>query len=229
MQAGQTRKLILKVLDPVKLQTSQDINALLGNLKTIASISSSLRRLTKRGLADGYAAVRNGHKCNEWIITNLGISERDGTSVKPSSKGNSRRTNMCAPTTKPSLINEVTDLVMSFVQTNKTFSAHDITKEMRERVNKGATSINNQETGVVFVGGKNVPRIEHQDVRDIVAEIFQSGQMTNYGREMSGDHFEYGPVTATNPLTPLVPPASSDPVGTPPVSSGGNYDGSSTL
>ena len=161
---------------------------------------------------------------------------------------------MCSPTDKPSLIKAVGDLLVNeFVTAGKKFSAYDVTKRLRnielERA-KNATRnmplpmpslspIDRAETGSVYVVGYKIPKIEHEDVRNIVHDIYNAGGMPNLGRIQVSNYWEYdvkanidaliaasqatpGPV----PVVPLTP--SPDPVPDNGVS-GSSYDGSSTV
>lgn len=143
---------------------------------------------------------------------------------------------------KPSLVKAVGDLVtLEFIPAQKKFSAHDVTKRLREIVSQAtSTTIDPSETGTVFIKSANkaVPKIVHEDVRDIVHEVFNQGLMNGYGRQMnSGGFMEYdllsnlqtssGPVTVTNPV-PDPSTATPDPTPTP-TADGSTYDGSSTI
>lgn len=144
-----------------------------------------------------------------------------------------------ATAAKPSLIQAVGDLVTSeFLPAQKKFSAHDVTKRMRELVSQPTTTVNPAETGTVHVAGKSVPKIAHDDVREIVHELFSQGLLTGYDRIHNGTHFEYDTLAAiaaadswakaaaaaaTAAATPTT--TSSTPAG----QDGSSYDGSSTI
>lgn len=159
---------------------------------------------------------------------------------------------MCSPTDKPSLIKAVGDLLVNeFVTAGKKFSAYDVTKRLRnielERA-KNATRnmplpmpslspIDKAETGDTFVAGYKVPKIEHEDVRNIVHDIYNAGGMPNLGRIQVSNYWEYDTkanidALATSAQTvpaataPSVPPQDPDPLDG---ISGSSYNGSSTI
>lgn len=132
---------------------------------------------------------------------------------------------MCMPTTKPSLIKAVLELLkVEFVPNNVKFSAHDVTARLRELVLQQAVigavyPIDTTETGTVMVQGNRVARIEHEDVRQIVHEYFDSGELSGYSREQTNGYFEYFPDqpadllfgTITGRMSVANPPQANDP------------------
>ncbi len=161
---------------------------------------------------------------------------------------------MCAPANKPSLINAVGDLLVNeFVTSGKKFSAYDVTKRLRqlelERA-KNATKnmplpfnfsvppVDRAETGETYVAGYKVPKIEHEDVRAIVHDIYNAGGMPNLGRIQVSNYWEYDVkanidalVAASQAIPVMVvplPTSSPDPDPTD-GTSGSSYDGSSTI
>lgn len=153
---------------------------------------------------------------------------------------------MCLSTSvaaKPSLIVEVAHLVQAeFVSAQKKFTAYDVTKRLRELLTSSATTtINPAETGTVFVQGKPVPKITHDDVREIIHELFATGGWAGYGRVHTGQYFEYDTLanigaqaqTIAVPavVVPTAPAVTTDPTATVtvPAVSGSSYDGSSTI
>lgn len=141
---------------------------------------------------------------------------------------------MCLPAStaaKPSLVQAVTELVLKEFLAGTKFSAHDVTKRVRELANQSTTTINPAETGTVHVKGQAVPRIEHEDVKNIVHELFHTGQMVGYGRHYNGSYWDYDLVAnlpaSTGAATVAVPSTTPDPV--PTVADGSSYDGSSTI
>lgn len=150
--------------------------------------------------------------------------------------------------TKLSLIKAVGDLViLEFIPAQKKFSAYDVTKRLREIVLGSAKGtippgsvIDTNETGTVFVQGTSVAKIEHDDVKEIVHELFNAGAMSGYDRIHTGQHFEYdlaatiaatNQTAATQAVAPVVTPA--DPLTPDPTvvtgATGAAYDGSSTI
>lgn len=163
---------------------------------------------------------------------------------------------MCAPTNKPTLIKAIGDLLVNeFVTCGKTFTAHDVTKRLRELVLKQAKDIDDQckatntrisyvplvdsnETGVVHVQGLQVPKIDHEDVKNTVHDIFNAGGMPGIDRIHGGTHWEYDTVAniaarqpASLPQAVVVSDPSTAPGADPAVAGtdGSSYDGSSTI
>lgn len=136
---------------------------------------------------------------------------------------------MCSPTDKPSLVKAVGDLLVNeFVTSGKKFSAHDITKRLRgielDRAKNAtrnmplpmpnSTPIDRLETGEVHVLGYKVPKIDHEDVRNIVHDIYTAGGMPNLGRVRTNGFWEYDSlgnisalvVSPTDPVRVIVVP-----------------------
>ena len=136
---------------------------------------------------------------------------------------------MCLPT-KPTLIAAVTDLVKAMIAKQRTFSAHDVTKALRENVNDLAEArlkdhtitssfdINIAETGTDYNKGVLVAKIKHDDVRAVVGHLFNTGEMGDYSRFYNGEFFEYSPPAK---VTSVLDPAAGD--------DSSSYDGSSTI
>lgn len=156
---------------------------------------------------------------------------------------------MCVPLNKPSLIKAVGDLVtQEFIPAQKKFSAHDVTKRLREKVLAHAKALSNNlfsitvvepdEVGTVFVHGIKTAKVEHEDVKAIVHELYQVQAFADFGRAHVGTHWEYDLVanlqaapTATS--SPTTPPPSTNVVNVGGivvgVIAGDDYDGSSTI
>lgn len=158
---------------------------------------------------------------------------------------------MCLPATtaaKLSLIKAVGDLVTTeFLPAQKKFSAHEVTKRLRELVFvlgdiKDTTHVklvDHAETGTVWVKGRQIPKVEHEDVKHIVHELFSTGQLAGFDRIHTGQFFEYDlaanivatQIATQQAVTPVVP--SLDPLAPDPTvvvgQDGGSYDGSSTI
>jgi hypothetical protein len=120
---------------------------------------------------------------------------------------------MCLPTNKPTLVTATIQAVEFLRSQKTTFSAHDVTTKLREMVKDGLAHVDNAESGTIFAYGRKVPKIEHDDVRDIVHEYFKAGKLPDYAREMQGDHWKYVPdaVQATSTPTSSSPDYSGDP------------------
>ena len=128
---------------------------------------------------------------------------------------------MCTPTDKPTLVAAVDAVVQSFVASQSRFSAHEITKALRESVNGGVVVVDPLETGTVHVAGKDVPKIEHEAVKGIVHDLFQASKMDGYARSHTGEFWEY----SVAPPAPIDP----DPIASGSGVSGDPYDGSPLL
>lgn len=113
---------------------------------------------------------------------------------------------MCSPTNKPSLILAVGNLLVDeFVTSGHAFTAHDVTRRLREiELNRAKnatrtsplplrtfTGIDKNEAGEVYHHGYKLPRIDHEDVKAIVHDIFTAGGMPNLDRIMNKGHLEY--------------------------------------
>jgi hypothetical protein len=124
---------------------------------------------------------------------------------------------MCMPTNKTSLIKAVEDLVrIEFLANGKKFSAYDVTVRLRELVLQqgiiGAVyPIDIAETGTVFVQGQRVAKIQHDDVRHIVHELFTQGVFGEYNKEDNGQFFVYEPTGVAPTDTTSMPLTSNGP------------------
>ncbi len=153
---------------------------------------------------------------------------------------------MCAPANKPSLIKAVGDLLVDeFITSGKKFSAYDVTKKLREKVLERANELTSpfcskaqivdaNETGTVHVGGLQVPKIEHEDVKAIVHDIFNSGGMPTLDRVRTPEGFwEYDVkpdvVILTTTASGIVTGSTTDPDPVSGGTMGPTYDGSSTI
>lgn len=115
----------------------------------------------------------------------------------------------------------VEHVVTEFVQKGRTFSAHEVTKLLRELTN-GREYVINSITDTVHVGGKDVPRIVHDKVRDIVHELFFANKMPGYDRKDNGTYHEFTPVLPS-------PTVGGQPVPTTSAAAPSDYDGSPAL
>lgn len=125
----------------------------------------------------------------------------------------------------------VQNIVAENIVANKIFTAHDVTTALRTKVNAGTVTVDPGTAGTVHVGGRDVPRIDHDEVKDHVHQEFLSGSMTGYDRVHNTDHFAYQPGTVTTQAASSAgavianTPTQADPDPAP-VST---YDGSSTI
>lgn len=179
---------------------------------------------------------------------------------------------MCAPANKPSLIKAVGDLLVNeFVTSGKKFSAFDITKRLRDIVLAEAKDheaqmaklppgtrqtfailLEPQEQGTIFVQGLEVCKVEHDDVKAIVHDIFNAGGMPGLGRIHTQGYWEYDtqanidviPAPSSQAPAPLPVAAAVSAVGTSTgratahadpegvgttILTGSEYDGTSTI
>jgi hypothetical protein len=228
-----------------------------GLVRKMSTIRSALGKCLLDSLAEFQRIPKDRFGCKEWRITQKGSDYVLNTPVKPPKAPKTKKipasTTGTTPTSAgvasvslpgngaPTFARAVEDTVQEFVTSGKKFSAHDITVAVREKINAGTVMVDPVETGTVYVGGKDVPRIQHNDVRDVVHDLFhsQSQTLTGYSRVNNGQFWEYGPVSLQqnvlvgNPLPVaqapvVVSPAqqTQDDDQTPPVS---DYDGSPTL
>ncbi len=116
----------------------------------------------------------------------------------------------------------VETIVAELVAAEKTFSAHDITVELRDRVNAGTIQIDSNLAGTVQVAGKTVPKVEHSFIRDAVKALMRGNRFPDYTTQANpAGYIEYLPIAKSAGQTP--DPVAPDPV------DGTTYDGGSTL
>jgi len=171
---------------------------LLGVPGRYETVARALRKLR----AEGHVTARwlqPSRRHREWTANSAGQS----ASPVPTVPRPTTTTTLAAPTkgwagrtimSKPTLVAAVEGIVAEFVAGQKTFSAHDITSEIRTRSNQGTVTIDPTETGTVRVNGADVPRIVHEEIRDFVHDLFGQGKLANYGRANHGQYWEYAPV-----------------------------------
>lgn len=139
------------------------------------------------------------------IQTNLPLTQAPTPTM--SSKGSSGKViSMCLPQNKPTLVTATIQTIEEMVVAKQPFSAHDVTKKLRDLVKDGKATVDHTETGTVHAYGKTIARIEHEDVRGIVHEYFLTGKMLGWTRVMDGDHWIYkeGMHTAVAVPPPIV-------------------------
>lgn len=200
-----------------------------------ATVARALRKLRSEGHVAAQPVPGNG-RYRQWSYTN------SSSSAPTRSSRTSRAVSVPTPATiaTPASLskgrvpmttfqNAIESIVNEFVAAQKTFSAFDITQELRERSNAGTTTIDPAETGTCHVNGGDVPRINHDQVRDYVHDLFANGKMSGYDRSNNGQYWQYGPAASIPDPDPSAAPASSGSNGTPPSTDGSSYDGNSTL
>jgi hypothetical protein len=96
-----------------------------------------------------------------------------------------------------------------------------VTKQLRTLVNTGEAAITSI-VATVHVDGKDVPRIQHEDVRLMVQRHYDAGKISGYERVSNGTFWTYRPV-AVSAVDP--DPDPTDPT----AAAGALYDGTSTI
>lgn len=243
-QSTPTRYAVVQVLTTGTILCAGQIIPLLAGFNYFTNtkkLRSSLNRLNLRGLVEKTKRWERKHGASGWRLTALGstyalaacghhatngkgithLAKGSGGTTKRSKGSAGRTSSMCIDPNKPTFTKAVTEVVAELVAKQASFSAYDVTKALREKVNTGTFTIDPQETGTVFVGGKGVPKIEHEAVKGVVTECFHANEMPGYDRDHNGSYFEYKPVAAApDPAAPPTPP---------PITGGGSYDGTPTL
>ncbi len=276
-----TKHALLQVLSTKVWLDANDITGLfskLGYSRRKSSIRGGLRRL----ITFGFAVVRikeppNPHHSKEWQMTQRGeaylanppppkqgktraAKGQNGTQTGLK-RGTAGGTTMCIPAGKPTFVAAVKDAAQRLIASGTQFSAFSVTKTIRDELIAGTlpVTIDDKETGIVHVtdghgGHKPVPNIVHQEVKDIVHDMFHSGEMVGYDRVHIVDHWEYAPAgtigavpnapasdpaATTAPINTAPPPVlPSDPLSDPaadpaapaaPAAASVPYDGTPTL
>jgi hypothetical protein len=182
------------------LTTGQLVKAIPQAAGRYETVARALRQLRFEGLVKSRL---HGRYC-QWTVTNgktqpgqpvVPATPAPVSSTNPAAsyKGSSRRLPMCIPTNMPTFVQATKDLVAEFVASERTFSAYDVTTTLRERANTGKVTIDAAETGTVYVGGNNVPKVEHETVKGIVHDLHHGGEMSGYARTHNGSYWQYAP------------------------------------
>lgn len=176
------------------------------------TVSRALRRLfakkcvTREFLPGKHSGTKLWSAIPNAVYT---VKQRPAKVATPK-KSSGKVTVMALPTNKPTLVTATLQAITVLMADKKTFSAHDVTKKLRDMVKDGSATVDHTETGVVHVGGKAVARIEHDEVRGLVHEYHAAGKMDGYDKVMNGDHWEYA-VLQTLPTPPVVIPTPMPP------------------
>lgn len=80
-------------------------------------------------------------------------------------------------------------VIGSFGTLNKTFSAFDVTTELRRQANAGEVEIT--DLTIEPIGALNTYRIEHRDIRDLVRESFDNKDFTAITQRAPAGYIEY--------------------------------------
>jgi hypothetical protein len=90
-----------------------------------------------------------------------------------------------------------------FRQNQTDFSAYDVTREIRVQANSGDIQI--QGLPVEPVDGVNTNRIDHEDVRELVIELYTNGLITDYRKDRGNANGQnYIKYVYVNPSAPVV-------------------------
>ena len=155
------------------------LHALLGRQRSESALRHAMLRMERAGLVFS----RKAGRCKEWSFRPL--------SLVPLTQG-----------VKYVTFNDtVQKVVEEFLAAKKSFSAYDITKELRNTI--GKYNLDPAETGTVVVGGVAVPRIDHEAVKAVVHNLAMPG----YTRVHNGTYWEYSEDAVVTPggVTPVVP------------------------
>lgn len=193
------------------------------------TVARALRKLREEGKVISQKIAGNSKNRQEWRFNQAGtpMPTPVPASTLPSahSTGNGKGNIM----SKPTLLAAVTAVLDDFTKASKTFSAHDVTMEIRDRSNTGAITIDPAETGTCHHNGKDVPRINHTEVRDHIHDLFNQGTYPSYVGTSNGTYIEYAPASAVADDDDDQDDADSDDGVAVVAMGGGSYDGSSTL
>lgn len=178
-----------------------------------STIDRALRKLWQEGLVS--KEPQNHAKPQHTKLWSFVSTPSTLSSVPtPTPQPKSKVITMCLPANKPTLVTATIQTIELMLFDETKFSAHDVTKRLRELVGSGIAKVDEIEVGTVHVSGKNVPRIDHEDVKGIVHEYFSTGKMSDWERTMVNDHWVYQPPTVQQPVPPpivvLVPAADYD-------------------
>jgi len=107
---------------------------------------------------------------------------------------------MCIDLSKPTFNAAVETVVNDLLAAGQSFSAHDVTTEVRRRVLAGTLLIDLTENGDIFISGVLMPRIEHAYVREAVHELYHQGRMTGFDRSNNGSYWLYEAAAVPVPI-----------------------------
>jgi len=200
-------------------------------LSTTSKLYSGLSRMCHKGYVENQKRKGDGYGRKEWRLTAVGLQlSVNGTPpakvkiVPTNLMIQGKKTPMCIDPSKITLNAAISSIVTEFITASKTFSAYDVTKELRDRVIKGSVDLDKTETSVITFYDTTIAKVDHDYVRDAVHELFHQSKMQGYDRSHNGSYWSYAPtpVVASDP-----DPTTPNPSGTPPASS--DYDGSPAL
>jgi hypothetical protein len=190
-----------------------------------SSAGRALRRLRADGVVANKKLANDRFGRMQWISTlHLNSNFSDATTPtnilyvrKTAATPKTKQLTLPAGDLKMQIKMAVDVIVTEWVKANKAFSAHDVTVELRHRVNSGALQVDPGLAGTAKVGGKDVTNIEHAIVKEIVEQMWSDKDFLA-DRKHNGTYFTYDPNISPPSASPA--PAADD---------GTNYDGNSTL
>lgn len=205
------------------------------------SVGRALRRLEARDEVTKLKVLGDEMGNMEWAIPSKLPLPHATPQVRPKKLGKTRRVHMKYPVQMLSinLTNQgdlqmqieqgVEAIVVEWAAAEKTFSAHDVTEELRVRVNAGTVKLDPGLAGTVHVNSQDVTKVEHPLVAGAVRQLMAGNRFPDYIKEHNpGGFYEYKAIAKSAGL-PTVAPDPAGGSGTPPASSDSSYDGSSTL
>ncbi len=99
---------------------------------------------------------------------------------------------------RPTLETAILDIVNDLTSTRARFSAFEVTMRLRMAVNGPfGPTIDTRETGTLTVLGKEVPRIEHRQIKELLFSLYRNNGMGQYTREHNGQYYEYVPANSS--------------------------------
>lgn len=196
----------------------------------ISTVTRALRKLRAEGNVTSQVVAGDPKLRKQWsfVVGSVPVSRRRAAKRSARTSVQARALNLTHQTRSLPMATfeaAVETIINEFVTGQKTFSAFDVTQELRTRSNAGTVVIDKAETGTVHVSGADTPKIEHDEVKRAVVDLFGAGKLAGYDRTHNGTYWQYGPAAAA----PVDPSAAASGNGSPPPVSGSSYDGSSSL
>ena len=232
-----TKNALVQVLTTGKGIMTKEVDRLLrqhGLVRHRSTIRTGLRRLVAFGFATASKANKDRYNRKEWRLTQRGatyaLQSGIGNTVlpkpTPSTPTNTTRSKtMCIDPNRPTFNAAVETAVGGLISAKKVFSAYDVTKLVREMTGQDPTLIKDAGQAECYVGGQQVANITHEDVKNVVHDLFHQGKMAGYDRTHDGKFWVYVEAVVPADQTPIPDPGTS----TPPAADGSSYDGNPAL
>ncbi len=137
---------------------------------------------------------------------------------------------MCIDPNRPQFNAVIESVVDDFLIAKQPFSAYDVTKAVRIMTGNDPDLIKDQGQAECWVNGHQVAQVLHEDVKNVVHDLFHQNRMPNYDRIHDGKHWVYieaPPDPSLAAGAPVDPVTSITPIGA--GVDGGSYDGTPTL